>query len=86
MIIKILCISLLATMGICIICLIAKILELKAINKILADENEKIYEQYNLTRGTYHDTVQMFCQMCELKAEEYKPDDWDSLANAERDH
>lgn len=24
--------------------------------------------------------------IAELKGEEYKPDDWDSLANAERDH
>ena len=69
MIIKILCLSLLAAMGICIVCLIAKISELKSINKTLADENEKIYLQYKLTRDTYHDAIQTICQMSGLKGE-----------------
>jgi hypothetical protein len=26
------------------------------------------------------------CKMCAWNTEEYEPDDWDSLSNAERDH
>ena len=54
-------------------------------------EIEKIKEEMD-NKGWYnrHDREQ-FAEIVdkrikELKGEEYEPDDWDSLANAERDH
>lgn len=54
MIINILCI----VMGIVIVYLIVRVSQLKAINKLLAEENHKIYERVSLISDTLRDFIQ----------------------------
>ena len=66
---KILCISLLAIMGIVIICLVGVVFYFKAICDTLIEENRRFYENYNTTRNTFHEAIQIFRQALESKGD-----------------
>ena len=68
MITKIFCVGFLVAMELIIVCLIIKISKLEAINKLLSEENHKIFEALDRNRDAFSEAVQIITQVVEQKS------------------